>query len=68
MFQWLKDIIPDRTVKDVRPADDLTLGVPIRMLDNNTGDQPEDELVYGISQEELLKFLRDNHFSQNPAP
>ena len=41
---------------------DLTLGVPVRMLDNNTGEQTEDELVYGISKEEFLKFLKDNNF------
>lgn len=45
---------------------DLTLGVPVRMLDNNTGEQTDDELVYGVSREELLKFLKDNDFK--PAP
>jgi len=41
---------------------DLTLGVPVRMLDNNTGEQVDDELVYGVSKEELLQFLKDNGF------
>lgn len=45
---------------------DLTLGVPVRMLDNNTGEQADDELVYGISKEEFLKFLKDNGFESTP--
>ena len=66
-FRELKSFFVTEKEEQPNPNAHLTLGVPVRLLENNTDEEAAEVDIYGISQQELLKFLRDNHFEQTPV-
>ncbi len=67
-YQKIKNLFSaEKKEEQPDPNAHLTLGIPVRMLENNTTEDTEGADVYGISQQELLKFLKDNHFEQIPV-
>ena len=67
-YQKIKDLFTsEKKEEQPNPNADLTLGVAVRLLENNTDEDTDGQDVYGVSQQELLKFLRDHHFEQTPV-
>ena len=64
MYQKIKDFFSmEKKVEQPNPNAHLTLGIPVRVLENTTDEDFMDGVdVYGISQQELLKFLHNNGF------
>ncbi len=67
-YQKIKNLFSkEKEEEQPDPNAHLTLGVAVRLLENNTDEDSNGQDVYGVSSQELLKFLSDHNFEQTPV-